>query len=263
MADGFTVYQYLELLRIWHQEILKKEKTLSTGARVYTLIFFLQTASISTVTIISGFLSSLVLGLIGSESDTTIFAIQCAITGLIVINGILTAFGYVFKPQATASSALSASRQYSGLAKELIIEIKSYEVMFAGMSDADVSKFSSPDVGVESRPHLDGFGVDLESQIRDNLCVSFETYKNRLLYYSTREQLITSGEPGLILIGYWGNKTVFDRTYVSNVLSVKDLQFMISVVDDLENTRQKRKMNKILKRIFMRMGMTEDAKNLN
>lgn len=168
--------------------------------------------------------------------------------------------------------------------------------MFAGMSDVDVSKFSSPDVGVnshshpsmnghshpnvDSRPHIASHSLysfldlenhpkmdsdlpDLESrrELQDELCISFETYKNRLLYYSTREQLITSGEPGLILIGYWGNKTVFDRTYVSNVLSVKDLQFMISVVDGLENSRQKRKMNKILRKVFMRMGMTEEVRN--
>lgn len=265
MTDGFTVYQYVELLRIWYQELLKKEKTLSTGARVYQMLFFLQTAGTSIFTTISGFLSSLLLGLIGNTDDTTVLIIQCVVTALIVVNGILTAFGYVFKPQATSSGALNASRQYSGLAKELIIEIKSYEVMFAGMTDADVSKFSSPDVGVNSRPDM---RYDLESgrrpsvQLDDdllncvngNLSISFETYKNRLLYYSTREQLITCTEPGLILIGYWGNKTVFDKTYVSNVLSQKDLQFLDNYINDLDNSREKRKMKKIVTRLYLHMG---------
>jgi hypothetical protein len=274
---------------------LKKEKTLATGARVYRILFFFQVAVMGVLTTISGFLSSLLLGLIGNTDDLTILIIQCVITGLIVLNGIAIAFGSVFAPQDTASSSLAASRQYSGLAKELIIEIKSYEVMFAGMSDVDISKFSSPDVGV-SRTDLNRF--DLESQsdriadqsryrrysidpehftdqqmstldnqdiphtqqneINDNLVISFETYKNRLLYYSTREQLITANEPGLVLIGYWGNKTVFDKTYVSNVLSQKDLQFFQDYVNGLENSHEKRKMKKIITRLFLHMGRVDN-----
>ena len=287
-----TALQYTSiLLRIWYTELLKKEKTLSTGARVYQLLFFIQTAGTSIFTTVSGFLSSLLLGLIGNTDDTTVLIIQCVVTALIVANGILTAFGYVFKPQATSSSALNASRQYSGLTKELIIEIKSYEVMFAGMTDADVNKFSSPDVGLGSRPDLSKYNFDqsrlgnfdqsrfpdleggigkrfsaqlddhlddhAESRINSDLNISFETYKNRLLYYSTREQLITCTEPGLILIGYWGNKTVFDKTYVSNVLSQKDLQFLDDYINALENSREKRKMKKIVTRLYLHMGKAD------
>lgn len=259
MSDGFTIYQYLELLRVWHQGLLGKESTLSTGARVYQVLFFFQTVGMGITTTISGFLSSLVLGFIGNKDDIVIIILQSIITGLIVISGILTSFNYVFRPSATSAAALAASRQYGGLAKEIIIEIKSYEVMFSGMSDADVSKFSSPDVGVKrpSMPGLDYFEYDPESgQLKEENKVSFETYKNRLLYYSTREQLITSSEPGLILIGYYG-RTVFDKTY-SNILSSKDIEFLTTLPDLLEDNHNKRKMQKIITRVFQHLGTTEE-----
>jgi hypothetical protein len=257
MPDGFTVYQYLELLRIWHQGLLEKEKTLSTGARVYQVLFFIQTVGIAITTTISGFLSSLVLGFIGNKDDLIIIILQSIITGLIVISGILTSFNYVFRPSATSAASLSASRQYSGLAKELIIEIKSYEVMFAGMSEEDVSKFSCPDVGKSrSRPDIGEYHIDMDYEVKNDLSVSFETYKNRLLYYSTREQLITSSEPGLILIGYYG-RSVFDKTY-SNILSTKDIEFLTTLPELLEDRHNKRKMQKIITRIFQHMGTTEE-----
>lgn len=295
MKDGFTVTQYIELLRIWHREILKKEKMLSTGSRVYKFLFFFEAATTSTLTTVATFLSSLTLGFIGNQSNTVVLALQCAVTALIVANGIVSAFGFVFKPQATSTGARDASRQYGGLAKELIIEIKSYEVLFAGMTDKEVSKFSTPDIGMGNRRthsmndvHInheyDGINsihdlnfpaeeiyipITLDSDpiqavrrdgLHEELVISFESYKNRLLYYSTREQLIACNEPGLILIGYWGDKTVFDRTYVSNVISPKDLQFIADIISKLEDRHDKRRMQKITTKLFMRMGVNAEIK---
>lgn len=283
MPDGFTVAQYIELLRTWHTEIIKKEKMLMNGYRVYQTLFFIQTAIQNSCTIISTFLTSIMIGLASTGDSTTIMILSAIATGLGVINGIFSAINLVFKPQSTAVSAAMSSKQYGGLAKELIIEIRSYEVMFSDMTQAEASKFSSPDIGMHHRasspsvPTLMGDDSryvnqrddDLEGALPDeefhrNLnidrFVDFETYKNRLLYYSTREQLISITEPGLLLIGYMGNKTVFDRTYITAIVPPKDLQFLANYVDTLPNSHEKRKLRRIVAKIFINTGVTDEKK---
>lgn len=271
-ADGFTIAQYIELLRVWHVEITKKEKLLMNGFRVYQTLFFIQTACLNTFNIISTFITSIMIGLATNGDSMTLIILSSVATGLGVLIGIFNAINFVFKPQSTAVGAASSSKQYGGLAKELIIEIKSYEVMFSGMTQDEVSKFSTPNVGVKHASttaldyalHVDALHINGNTLVDDidfdtinnKRYIDFETYKNRLLYYSTREQLINIVEPGLLLIGYTGNKTVFDRTYVSS-LPPKDLEFMTTYVDGLANSREKRKLKKILTRIYISSGTLE------
>lgn len=271
MPDGFTVAQYIELLRTWHTEITKKEKLLMNGYRVYQTLFFFQTAGQNSCTIIATFLTSIMIGLASTGDTTTLMILSAIATGLGVLNGIFSAINLVFKPQSTAVSAASSSKQYGGLAKELIIEIKSYEVMFSDMSQTEANKFSSPDIGVNrvSSPSMPQ-RLDLESghvyelehepehELHQNRYVDFEVYKNRLLYYSTREQLISITEPGLLLIGYLGNETVFDRTYVTTLVPPKDLQFLADHIDAMPNSHEKRKLRKIMTKIFLNTGVTDE-----
>lgn len=270
-ADGFTIAQYIELLRIWHTEIIKKEKLLMNGFRVYQTLFFFQTACLNTFNIVATFITSIMIGLATTGDSLTLTILSSIATGFGILIGICNAINFVFKPQSTAVGAASSSKQYGGLAKELIIEIKSYEVMFSGMSQDEVSKFSSPDVGIkrQSQYSLDvdseGNVYDLEAgghipihrnnddALHNERYVDFETYKNRLLYYSTREQIINITEPGLLLIGYLGNKTVFDRTYASS-LPAKDLDYLTTYIDALPNSREKRKLKKILTRTYIQSG---------
>jgi len=275
MPDGFTVAQYIELLRTWHTEIIKKEKKLMNGYRVYQTLFFFETAGQNACTIIATFLTSIMIGLASTGDSTTLMILSAVATGLGVLNGIFSAINLVFKPQSTADSASSTSKQYGGLAKELIIEIKSYEVMFSEMSQVDVSKFSSPDVGIHraSSPSMpipmseygrDHHDIDLENALPDDSplnverYVDFETYKNRLLYYSTREQLISIVEPGLLLIGYMGNETVFDRTYITTIVPPKDLQYLANYIDTLPSSHEKRKLRRIIAKIFVNTGVTDE-----
>lgn len=273
-ADGFTIAQYIELLRIWHTEITKKEKLLMNGFRVYQTLFFLQTACLNTFNIVATFITSIMIGLAANGDSLTLIILSSIATGLGILIGICNAISVVFKPQATAVSAASSSKQYGGLAKELVIEIKSYEVMFSGMSQNEVSKFSSPDVGIKRQSqysidvdplHIDGNILVNETDVlfgnknalHDERYVDFETYKNRLLYYSTREQIISINEPGLLLIGYLGNKTVFDRTYASS-LPAKDLDYLTKYIDALPNSHEKRKLKKILTRTYIQNGQVMD-----
>ncbi len=148
MADGFTVTQYIELLRIWHNEVLRKEKSLMNGFRVYQTLFFVQTACLNTFNIISTFITSIMIGLAASGETTTLTILSAIATAFGILIGVFNAINFVFKPQSTAVGAASSSKQYGGLAKELIVEIMSYEVMFGGMSQNEVSQFSIPDVGL-------------------------------------------------------------------------------------------------------------------
>lgn len=260
------------------------------GFRVYQTLFFVQTACLNTFNIISTFITSIMIGLAASGETTTLTILSAIATAFGILIGVFNAINFVFKPQSTAVGAASSSKQYGGLAKELIVEIMSYEVMFGGMSQNEVSQFSIPDVGLttnlksgssaalgvsrsmhdpryepspEVEIHINDHHVDQhyvgdsfvgqEGQLNHERYVDFETYKNRLLYYSSREQIISITEPGLLLIGYFGGKTVFDRTYVSS-LPAKDLEFMSSYVDKLENSSDKRKLKKIITRMFISNG---------
>lgn len=273
-ADGFTIAQYIELLRIWHSEITKKEKMLMNGFRVYQLLFFVQTACLNTFNIIATFITSIMIGLAATGDSLTLTILSSIATGFGILIGIFNAINFVFKPQSTAVGASSSSKQYAGLAKELIIEIKSYEVMFSDMSQEEVSKFSTPNVGIRSNsrpidlpfepiemhelPENMEYEVEIPHNINNKRYVDFETYKNRLLYYSGREQIISITEPGLLLIGYLGNKTVFDRTYLSS-LPAKDLEFMSTYVDKMPNSHDKRKLQKIITRIHLHNGRVMDV----
>lgn len=264
-ADGFTIAQYIELLRVWHMEITKKEQLLKNGFRVYQTLFFILTALTNAINVASTFLASIMIGYASSGDATLVTVISSVITGLGILMGTVNAFNFVFKPQFTAGGALTSSNHYGGLAKELIIEIKSYEVMFSGMSQEEVSRFSTPNIGVHSRSipalpiEMDVLHVDEPDVDR---YIDFETYKNRLLYYATREQIINVCEPGLILIGYLGNKTIFDRTYVSS-MPVKDLEYILAYVDTMDNSREKRKLKKIVTRTMIRQGQFEELVGKN
>lgn len=272
MPDGFTIAQYIELLRIWHEETEKKSKLLMNGFRVYQILFFIQTAGQNICNIIATFITSTMIGLAANGDSTTLIILSAIATAFGVANGIFNAISFVFKPQSTAVSASMSSKQYSELSRELMVEIKSYEVMFAGMSQDEVSRYSSPDIGLRgpdvsrghSRTSINAYdleGVDLESgnPINTDRYVDFETYKNRLLYYSTREQLISVTEPGLLLIGYMG-KTVFDKTYSSVIISPKDLQFLAGYIESLPKSHDKRKLKKIVAKVFIHTGVTDEKK---
>lgn len=267
-ADGFTIAQYIDLLRIWHDEITKKEKLLMNGFRVYQTLFFLTTALLNSANVISTFITSIMIGLATTDDPTAMIVLSSIATALGIVIGILGAINFVFKPQFTAGSSAVASKQYGGLAKELIIEIKSYEVMFSGMTQEEVSRFSVPNVGVHSKSYpavvdqlgdinYDVYDGDINDDNKNNMRVDryidFETYKNRLLYYSTREQLISITEPGLLLIGYMGNKTVFDRTYVSS-MPVEDLETISKFIDAMESSSDKRRLKKIIAKAYLRQG---------
>jgi hypothetical protein len=268
MPDGFTIAQYIELLRTWHEETDKKAKLLMNGYRVYQVLFFLQTAGQNVCNIIATFITSTMIGLAAGGETSALIILSSIATAFGIANGIFSAISFVFKPQSTATSASMSSKQYSELSRELMVEIKSYEVMFAGMSPNEVSRFSSPDIGIHRNSNPSAYeleeiqAVDLESgniELNTGRYIDFETYKNRLLYYSTREQLISVTEPGLLLIGYTG-KTVFDRTYPATIISPKDLQFLANYIDSLPQTRDRRKLKKIVGKVFIHSGITDDKK---
>lgn len=243
------------------------------GFRVYQALFFIQTACLNTFNIIATFITSIMIGLAANGETTTLTILSSIATGFGILIGIFNAINFVFKPQATAVGAASSSKQYGGLAKELIVEITSYEVMFGGMTQGDVSQFSVPNIGLhtnlrsgstlavdpEVEININGLPYDINDHVPERAplnhdrYIDFETYKNRLLYYSSREQIISITEPGLLLIGYFGGKTVFDRTYVSSI-PAKDLEFMADYIDKLDPSDDKRKLKKILTRVYINTG---------
>jgi hypothetical protein len=256
--EGFSTYSYLTLLSEWHKGLLRKEKLLARGFRVYTFIFFIQIVSTGTCVTVTMFLNTLMIGLAETTDTQTALIINSVCAGLGVIAVIANAVAFVFKPQATATSALAASRNYGGLAKELLIEITQKKLLFSGMPEDDIAKFSSANLVSRSNPLVE-IDSDVEHKLDENEKISFDTYAAKLSYYSVREQLICGQEPGLLLIGYWNTEMVFDKDYIPCILTPQDAQLFHDIVYRMEISDDRRKMEKILTRIMLVNGNLEEV----
>lgn len=212
--SAVTKDQYTAQLAKWMEDIKRKQRTLENGYRVYKVIHFAQIAISSICTAISLFLNSLIIGM--SEADggnriaITTISAVAAFFSMIVL--FWNAVGIVFNPSVTASSASQAAKAYMGLYQELDVEVQA-----ANMEIGDICE---------------------------------EKYKASLLYYSTREQLILYGEPGMIFVGYWHSESVFDGSKSVMLLSGDELEYISEFIRKHPEVAEDGRIEEILVKVI-------------
>jgi hypothetical protein len=226
--NGLTIKQYVEQLKLWNVGIEQKQKFLNRGFKVYQFIYFFVTTISNISNFIAAFLSSIVVGYSTQDSSSNLVTILSAISASFSIIAIIcSAVDIVFKPQATAEQASFSSKCYAELFREISVEIIS--CMNSGGSAVDADANPSQDQDQDS-----------------DLMVSFEKYKSKLLYYSSREQIISVNEPGLILIGYKNKNITTDLALCKSKVSIEDLEFLSSLVDTIDDEAMQNRLEKIL-----------------
>jgi hypothetical protein len=226
IMNGITINQYVDQLKLWNEDIAKKQILLDRGFKVYQFIYFVVVTVANVSNFLAAFLSSLVIGYSTQDNKGNLITILSAFAAAFsVIAIICNAINMVFKPQPTAEQAAFSSKCYADLYREISVEILS----------------------VHNSSPIDSDRKDDDCVSSDNeLCLSFEKYKSKLLYYSSREQIISVNEPGLILIGYRPKNITTKLHTCSQKLSLDELEFISAHISTIVDDELRAKLEHIL-----------------
>lgn len=230
--NGITINQYVDQLKIWNAEIEKKQKFLARGFKVYQLIYFFSVSISNVSNFIAAFLSSIIIGYSTQNGNDEIITILSSISATFSIIAIIcSAIDIVFKPQSTAEQSSFSSKCYEDLYREISVEI-----LTVGNTNAiDADEFDN------------------------EFSVSFEKYKSKLLYYSSREQIISVNEPGLTLIGYKRRKLTATNL---NELTNDDISLLNNCISGIEDDSQKKRAEQIFSTVLKNSSPRKKISNI-
>lgn len=209
---GITPDQYIKLLKNWNEHINEKQKKLTLGYRVYMTLFVLYHVTTGCLSVAISILSSYNLGTIETQNVTRVIITNSLICGFSLIIAFITGANIALKFGETAKLCSVTAKQYAELYREI-------------------------QVNIEECYNLD------ENIPKDN-------FFNKALYYSTKEQLILQGEPGMIFIGY-SRKPVFDNLYRKDLLlNAEEIHYINNFVMEMPESDQKSRLEDLLKKIL-------------
>lgn len=184
---------------------------------------------------IAAFFSSLIIGFSAGDGEgqnnNLILVFSSLSAAFSVISIVCSTIDFVFKPQSTAEQAGFSKKCYEDLFREIEVEILS-------------------EMKNEIPLDRSGFYTNRSIGESESNFISYEKYKARLLYFSSREQIISVNEPGLALIGY-RKKTVTTSAPIYKLpLSTDEIQFMAKYLSKLPNSNDRNKAEYLIAKIL-------------